>query len=102
MTSHGVIQFIDDDSGYLAWLESNPHGFVVNSHRSPTPDYLILHRASCKSINTASRTNWTSDDIKTCSHCADDLRDWSSTFGGRLKSCGICRPNEQMILPFKP
>ena len=102
MTSQGVIQFIDDDSGYLAWLESSPHGFVVNSHRSPTPDYLILHRTSCKSISTASRSHWTSGYIKTCSNYVDDLRDWASTVGGRLKPCGMCRPSEQFIPSAQP
>jgi hypothetical protein len=40
----------DDDAGYLAWVESHQHGFVVNTTRKPDPRYLILHRATCGTI----------------------------------------------------
>lgn len=40
-----------DDGSYLAWLVVHPDGFVVNSYRRPIPDYLILHRSTCKSVS---------------------------------------------------
>src|SRR5829696_7721217 len=42
--------FEDDDTGYLAWVESHQHGFVVSTTRKPDPRYLMLHRASCGTI----------------------------------------------------
>lgn len=46
-----VVVFRDDDDGYLACLAAHPVGFVLNVNRSPRPDYLILHRASCRTIS---------------------------------------------------
>ncbi len=50
-----MIRFSDDDASYLAWLTAHPNGFVVNVRRSPDPDYVALHRASCKSISSDKR-----------------------------------------------
>jgi hypothetical protein len=87
-------QFIDDDNGYLRWLAQNPDGFVVNSNRSPVSNYLILHRASCKWINTPDLTNWTTTGyIKTCSTDGTALVEWARReVGGDLKPCGLCKP----------
>ncbi len=30
--NESALHFKDNDDAYLQWLESNPHGFVVNSH----------------------------------------------------------------------
>ena len=46
-----VILFEDDDAGYLRWISEHPAGYVVNMRRWLDPDYLVLHRASCFSIN---------------------------------------------------
>ncbi|MFC4353031.1 hypothetical protein ACFOW6_15885 [Fodinicurvata halophila] len=45
-----VWHFVDDDAGYLDWLKQHPFGFVVNLRRSFDPDYVVLHCASCVSI----------------------------------------------------
>src|SRR4051812_33696200 len=93
--SSGYVQFIDDDQGYLRWLEQNPGGYVVNSFRVPTGDYLILHRASCKHINSPSRTNWTTTGyIKTCSTDPATLDAWAvGATGGGVSPCGACKPD---------
>jgi hypothetical protein len=39
-----VQEFQDDDAGYLAWVQQHPDGFVLNTERRPSPNYLILHR----------------------------------------------------------
>ena len=44
-------RFIDDVAGYLAWVEQNPDGSVLNTYRTPTAGYLKLHRATCRTIN---------------------------------------------------
>ena len=60
----------DDDAGYLAWVESHQHGFVVNTTRKPDPRYFMLQRASCSTIHgkPARGDRWTTGElIKVCS-----------------------------------
>jgi hypothetical protein len=40
-----VRHFVDDDSGYLRWLTGHPTAFVLNTTRTPSAAYLMLHRA---------------------------------------------------------
>ena len=97
--SQWLQQFVNDDDGYLRWLSENPDGFVVNSNRDPVSSYLILHRASCKWINTSARTNWTTTGyIKTCSNDLTALTDWAAReVGGSLKPCKSCQPDLRSI-----
>ena len=92
--ANGVRQFVDDDEAYLRWLDENPTGYVVNSERKPTSNYLILHQAGCRHINSPCKSNWTTKGyIKTCSLDVVALEDWAqSTTGGTLKPCGACKP----------
>jgi hypothetical protein len=46
-----MIRFNGDDLSYLAWTAAHRDGFVLNVQRSPDPDYVVLHRASCGSIS---------------------------------------------------
>jgi hypothetical protein len=46
-----MVEFRNDDLNYLAWTTAHPNGFVLNVRRSPDPNYVVLHRASCKSIS---------------------------------------------------
>jgi hypothetical protein len=46
-----VIRFCNDDLKYLDWIASHPDGFVLNVRRVADPDYVILHRARCRSIS---------------------------------------------------
>ncbi len=99
---NGLEQFVNDDRGYLGWLTGNPDGFVVNSNRVPVSSYLILHRASCKWINTSAQTNWTTTGyIKTCSNDLTALTEWAEReVGGSLKPCKSCQPySESITLP---
>ena len=48
-----LIEFIEDDKGYVAWLAGHPDGFVLNCERPPRPAYLMLHRATCWTISGA-------------------------------------------------
>lgn len=93
-TTNAYDQFVNDDEGYLRWLEEHPHGFVVNSQRTPASHYLILHRASCKHINSPGRANWTTTGyIETCSTEPVALAGWARlATGGNLTPCGACKP----------
>jgi len=85
--------FIDDDNGYLAWLDGHRDGFVINCERDPKPNYVILHRASCGTITgTPSRgVRWTKDFRKVCAGSAAELDDWAEdAIGGRPSRCGRC------------
>lgn len=88
--------FVDDDSGYKNWINSNPKGLVLNSYRIPKPDYLILHSASCGHISTDQRGNWTTHDfIKICSTRLNDLEEWSNeNAGANLTLCSPCLPTK--------
>jgi len=87
-------KFIDDDEGYLEWLERNPDGFVVNSHREPISRYLILHKATCGTISSPNRKNWTTGDyIKFCSSDRSELEEWAlDAFNTDLWACRKCKP----------
>ena len=54
-----IVEFMNDDDGYISWLSAHPDGFVLNCGRPPTPSYLMLHRSTCGTISRASGTNWT-------------------------------------------
>ena len=89
--------FEDDDTGYLAWVESHQHGFVVNTFRKPDPRYLMLHRATCGTITgrPARGQRWTTGDyLKACSETRPALDQWPhQTAGGELTPCRLCRPD---------
>jgi hypothetical protein len=43
--------FVDDDAGYQQWLSNEPDGFVINTYRSPSSAYMVLHSATCRTIS---------------------------------------------------
>jgi hypothetical protein len=87
-----MIQFVDDDSGYLSWIARNPSGWVVNSNRNPTAGYIVLHRASCSFVSgepTRGRC-WTKEYSKTCG-TQPELRQWAQgRLGRQPTACSHC------------
>lgn len=83
--------FKDDDVGYVHWLTSHPDRFVLNTRRTPKPDYLVLHRASCPKISQLQRgaRRWTRDYIKFCGRQAE-LEALAREFGGEPRNYSIC------------
>ena len=43
--------FDDDDQSYIQWLLDNPEAYVINMRRRFDPNYVILHRSNCLSVN---------------------------------------------------
>jgi hypothetical protein len=87
--------FRDDDEGYLDWLRRHPDGLVLNCDRSPRSAYLVLHRATCRTIEgtPARGTAWTGPYIKACTVSGDALAEWAvQATGGALQPCKLCRP----------
>src|SRR4051795_2077737 len=86
------------DTEYLAWLRDSLSGWVVNSRRRPNPSYLVLHRATCRSITRPTRAMhpepFTGNMyIKACSMDLDELRHWVRRQGAADFShrCSRCR-----------
>lgn len=46
-----VEKFDAGDELYFDWLDGNGDGFVLNCHKKPKKNYLVLHRATCKEIS---------------------------------------------------
>ena len=86
----GIEHFKDNDQGFLAWLEANSDGYVVNAERKPRPNNLVLHRPSCPHFKSSSQLNWTKDYVKFCSPNRTDLEEWVATFGGEVTRCQSC------------
>lgn len=91
----GAHVFIDDDNGYMAWIRTNPAGFVLNSYRSPNPDYVMLHKATCGWIQRPIKhgDRLTDTYIKICSGNLHALNDWSREQAKvEAHPCGLCKP----------
>lgn len=87
--------FIDDDEGFRRWLETHPHGYVLNAERKPLANYLILHRATCPSFKCNRGRYWTRTYLKVCSTDSRQLRTWAERTVSRdatLTPCQRCEP----------
>ena len=87
-----MTEFVDNDEGYLAWIDAHPEGYVVNCYRKPTASYLILRRGRCSHIQRAEGRRNTVDYIKVCSDSEPDLRNFAEHLGGSLTRCQSCQP----------
>jgi hypothetical protein len=88
-----IVEFMNDDDGYISWLSAHPDGFVLNCGRPPTPSYLMLHRSTCGTISgtPARGQSWTSFYQKVCSDTKRELADWASQIGVP-QPCRLCKP----------
>ena len=86
-----VQRFTDDDRGYLDWIDHHPDGFVINTGRTPSAAYLMLHRASCGTITgqPARGATFTGQYVKVCGE-RDELEKFSGHLGGHAQPCGLC------------
>jgi hypothetical protein len=87
----GMERFVDDDAGYRDWLARHPDGFVINTGRTPTAAYLMLHRTACGSISgtPARGSTFTGDYAKVCGG-REELEGFGRQLGGEAKPCGLC------------
>lgn len=93
-----VVHFHGDDGAYFAWLARNPEGYVANVRRRCSPDYVVLHRASCGHVSSPREEGaYTERGYgKLCAPTHEDILD-APTFCGRAKGsftkqCAHCRP----------
>jgi hypothetical protein len=97
-----ALYFIDDDASYLRWLARHPCGYVANTTRGVSPNYMVLHRATCPSISEyaahSAPGGFTERQYsKACGETLDDLRRWVRANGrpdGTFTSeaCPRCKP----------
>lgn len=90
-----MLTFVDDDRGDLTWVAQHPGGFVLNTARKTTPEYHILHRATCSTITgtLAKGDHWTKDLIRHCAEQRAELRGFARVeCGGEAQDCGVCQP----------
>jgi hypothetical protein len=84
-------RFVDDDRGYLDWLAYHPDSFVINTGRTPSATYRMLHRAGCGTINgrPARGTTFTAEYAKVCGE-RRELEQFARQLGGQAQPCGLC------------
>jgi hypothetical protein len=88
--------FDDSDELYRRWLHQHPSGFVLNTRRTPSASYIVLHRATCSSISSyqgkARLGGFTERSyIKICADTVEGLRQWVRTqFGAAIAFSAIC------------
>lgn len=96
-----AIEFNNNDKNYQAWLAANPYGFVLNTPRNHSPEYMVLHKASCFSISNYTRMaqpgGFTERQyVKVCGKIVDDLRTWVRQHGrpdgSYTGECRLCKP----------
>jgi hypothetical protein len=90
--------FDNEDEAYATWLDHNPRGYVLNTYRSPKREYLILHRATCKSISRTAEppVRWTTGPYtKVCANSVAEIEVWCrEEVAGAPQRCGQChRPS---------
>jgi hypothetical protein len=89
----GMRHFVDDDAGYLDWLAHHPQELVLNTGRTPSAAYLMLHRATCRTISgtPARGSTFTGDYSKVCG-TQRELDEFTEQLGGTARQCQVCRP----------
>ena len=99
----GMQRFVDDDHGYLDWLDQHPDGFVINTGRTPSAAYLMLHRAGCGTITgkPARGVTFTGEYAKLCGE-RSELEEFARRLDGHVQPCGVCLAQRDMPVPAKP
>ncbi len=90
-----AFEFRDDDSGFIAWRDRNPGGFIINAERNSRCSYLKLHRADCPFMTKPTRSDqrrWTDQYIKICSLRRAELVNWARSLGCDSDPCPTCKP----------
>lgn len=100
LRARGAVEFTGDDAAYLKWLDEHPSGFVINTRRHRSPQYMVLHKATCgiiKSTRGIPDGGYTTRGyVKVCSTNLDALKAWVRRHGrpdgSFSKACDACKP----------
>lgn len=91
-------EFVNDDAGYIEWLESNSqNGYVLNSYKNTSAKYLPLHHATCVKLKDNNGSNslnpFTGEGYKKlCFQSSQDIYDWMHHNYPYSKRCSYCNP----------
>lgn len=89
-------RFEANDTGYLRWLREHRRGYVLNVQRTHTHHGLMLHRATCFTIQAEGfrGSGWTRNVyVKLCSKQREVLRKWAERHVGKQPpDCLKCHP----------
>src|SRR5471032_461976 len=94
-----VVEFVDEDELFRAWLAKHLTGFVVNVDRGRSDQKCTrIHRAACPTLalGTGCGERQTESYIKVCSTHGRELDDWAKeSIGGGLRElrCKHCSPS---------
>jgi hypothetical protein len=86
-------EFSHDDAGYLAWVDTHPHGFVLNQPRAAGAKTPTMHRVGCASVagHDDAGGTLTVTAVKVCGPSAEVLGAWSVARGaGQPAPCRRC------------
>jgi hypothetical protein len=85
-------RFVDDDAGYLRWVADHPDGYVANVERRPRAGNVLLHRATCRTINGVPTRGgpWTGPYVKWCGDRGTLEAYVRSHVGGDARPCQVC------------
>jgi hypothetical protein len=90
-----IERFLRREEDYRRWLRTKASGYVLNCEPNPKASYLMLHRATCRTISgTPPRgSTWTETYMKVCADSTADLDQWANAnTGGFPKRCTVCQP----------
>jgi hypothetical protein len=94
-----IRSFDDDDAAYLQWVAEHPDGYVINTRRRLSPDYVVLHTARCHTIlnERTEPGGWTQRGyVKYCANDAEGIaaaaRAAGRPDGTPSKQCERCNP----------
>ena len=91
--------FENKEKQYQDWLRSNPDGYVLNTTKNISVEYMPLHCSACLKIskymiNMAKDAFTGQQYIKICSTNPEELFKWIRQKGGKgfTKLCSTCNP----------
>jgi hypothetical protein len=101
-----MIIFLNDDRAYLYWVTHHRRGYVLAGRLRPKFSHLLLHRATCPEIKTASspRVHWTTGaKFKACSLDRQELEAWAQEeTAASAAHCAGCRPEHDEVIAAEP
>jgi hypothetical protein len=96
-------RFVDDDRGYLDWLDHHPDGFVINTVRTPSAAYLMLHRSGCGTITGKPRQrNHLHRRVRQGVRRTERAGGITRHLGGHAQPCGLCLAQRGQPAPARP
>jgi hypothetical protein len=90
-----ITQFSQDDDGYERWINAHTSSYVLNCANPPSPDYIVLHYSTCRTITgqPTRGASWTSIYQKVCADSISEVDSWAKRAAGATPSrCRICHP----------